>query len=63
MTGAEELEWHRDWRKRLLSALRLWWKPASYADACASWTRVSQILAERPPTDADTGDMGGRDVA
>jgi hypothetical protein len=49
MTEAEELSWLRDWRNRLLSAMRLWWKPATYKKACEHWTDVKSILAETPP--------------
>ena len=48
---AQELAWHRDWRKRLLSAMRLWWKPGSYQAACEAWTRITGILKEKPPTE------------
>jgi len=48
MTEAEELHWLRDWRNRLLAAMRLWWKPSNYPQACARWTDVKSILAETP---------------
>ncbi|GEM_PF-2342671 len=51
MTEAEELEWLRSWRSRLLEAMRRWWKPSSYQDACNWWTKAASILAEKPPTD------------
>jgi hypothetical protein len=48
MTPEQELEWHRDWRKRLLSEMRRWWKPKDYAAACDAWTNVETILKEQP---------------
>lgn len=58
MTDAEELVWLRDWRNRMISAMRLWWKPKDFADACRKWTQVKTILAEQPPSDphTDTGE-------
>ncbi len=55
MTPEQELEWHRDWRKRLLAKMREWWRPANYAAACKAWTEVQIILKEQPePTEGET---------
>lgn len=48
MTEAEELAWLRNWRERVLSAMRLWWKPKDYKDACQKWSQVERILSEKP---------------
>jgi hypothetical protein len=52
--STSELDWHRDWRNRLLNELRNWWKPASYAEACRSWSRIERILKETPPNHIQT---------
>jgi hypothetical protein len=52
---AQELAWFRDWRKRLLSAMRLWWIGPSYAERCKGWSAVSRICKEKPPTEGSEG--------
>ena len=49
MTEAEELEWFRDWRKRLISNMNWWRKPTSYKDGCQAWTAVERVLREPVP--------------
>lgn len=54
MTEAEQLQWFIDWRNRLLSAMRLWWKPSDYKAGCRAWTTITEILKEQPPTKGKT---------
>lgn len=49
MSEAEELAWLRDWRSRVVSAHRIWWKPRSYEAACEAWGRIVSILKEKAP--------------
>lgn len=54
MTDAEELAWLRDWRARVVSSMRLWWKAPSYSQSYKGWTEVKSILAEQPPVGPNT---------
>jgi hypothetical protein len=48
MTETEELAWLRNWRTRILSAMRLWFGPGTYKQACERWSAVVSILKETP---------------
>lgn len=49
MTEADELQWLREWRKRLLSAMRLWFGATTYRDGCDRLTSLRNVLNEKPP--------------
>lgn len=44
-----ELEWLRDWRTRLLSAMRLWFNATGYRDGCDRLKDLRAVLNEKPP--------------
>lgn len=50
MTEADELTWHRDWRTRLRSAMRLWFNAEKYEEACRAVNNIRSILNEQPPS-------------
>lgn len=53
MTEAEELQWLREWRTRLVSAMRMWWRAPTYAKSCSGWDQVKAVLAEDPTNNPD----------
>lgn len=45
-----ELEWLREWRERILSAMRIWVRAdGGYEQSCKNWTQVLNVLKEKPP--------------
>lgn len=52
---AQELAWLREWRNRLLSAMRLWRRGQTWKECCRGWTLVRETLNEKPPTEGSEG--------
>lgn len=45
---ADLLAWHIEWRKRLLSAMRLWFKAETFKQGCDRLTDLRAVLNEQP---------------
>lgn len=56
MTETEELEWYRNWRRKVRSAFRLWLNATGYQDGCERLSDLKAVFNERAPEQPQKGD-------
>ena len=55
---AQELAWHRDWRRNVRSAFRLWLNATGYKSGCDTLQHIKDVLNEKPPSHSQEGERG-----